>query len=57
MWKVDVNTGVVTYPAAGKRYAAIDAEINGNAVARKRSVHRGEHLFPLVEGYVLNLSR
>lgn len=41
MWKVDVNTGVVSFPAAGKRYAAIDAERTGNAVVRKRSVHRG----------------
>ncbi|CAG8978851.1 hypothetical protein HYALB_00008506 [Hymenoscyphus albidus] len=40
MWKVDVKTGVVSFPAAGKRYAALDAERSGNSVARKRSVHR-----------------
>ena len=29
MWKVDVRTGEVTFPAATKRYEAVDAKISG----------------------------
>ncbi|ORY72065.1 Arabinanase/levansucrase/invertase [Pseudomassariella vexata] len=48
MWKVDVNTGVVSYPATKKRYEAEDADLSGRSVVKgcdhclsKRSVHQG----------------
>jgi hypothetical protein len=31
MWTIDVDTGVVTVPATGKRYEAEHAEISGRA--------------------------
>lgn len=31
MWRVDVNTGVVSYPTTKKRYEAEDAIISGRA--------------------------
>ncbi|KAI0838275.1 carbohydrate-binding module family 35 protein [Hypoxylon sp. FL0890] len=46
MWKVDVNTGVVSYPSTKKRYEAEHAALTGRAVVKncndcvsKRSVH------------------
>lgn len=36
MWKVDVNTGVVTFPAAGKRYIGQEARVS------KRGFSNGE---------------
>ncbi|KAI1484468.1 Arabinanase/levansucrase/invertase [Biscogniauxia mediterranea] len=47
MWKVDVNTGVVSYPSTAKRYEAEHTNLVGSAVVRdcseclsKRSVHQ-----------------
>lgn len=31
MWKVDVNTGVVSFPTTKKRYEAEDAVLSGRA--------------------------
>ena len=31
MWKVDVSTGVVSYPSTKKRYVAKDAILSGRA--------------------------
>ncbi|XDG07677.1 hypothetical protein ABKA04_007292 [Annulohypoxylon sp. FPYF3050] len=46
MWKVDVNTGVVSYPSTAKRYEAEHAVLSGRTVVRdcnecltKRAVH------------------
>ncbi|OTB03937.1 carbohydrate-binding module family 35 protein [Hypoxylon sp. CI-4A] len=46
MWKVDVKTGVVSYPSTKKRYEAEHANLSGRAVVRdcdscisKRAVH------------------
>ncbi|OTA54688.1 carbohydrate-binding module family 35 protein [Hypoxylon sp. EC38] len=46
MWKVDVNTGVVSYPSTQKRYEAEHAVLSGRTVVKdcsdcvsKRSVH------------------
>ncbi|KAK7397899.1 hypothetical protein QQX98_012734 [Neonectria punicea] len=47
MWKVDVNTGVVSWPTTKKRYEAEDAVLLGRAAVRdcdhcssKRAVHQ-----------------
>ncbi|CZR60141.1 uncharacterized protein PAC_10037 [Phialocephala subalpina] len=47
MWKIDVGTGVVSYPTTKKRYEAEDAVITGRAAVTscndcisKRAVHR-----------------
>jgi hypothetical protein len=43
MWKVDVNTGVVSYPTTKKRYATTDAEISRRSGSNtKRSVQKSK---------------
>lgn len=48
MWKVDVSTGVVSYPAATKRYAAGDANILPRAGSRtstsSQKIRTGEEI-------------
>lgn len=31
MWRIDVNTGVVSYPTTKKRYEAEEADLSGRA--------------------------
>ncbi|KAI1379705.1 carbohydrate-binding module family 35 protein [Hypoxylon crocopeplum] len=61
MWKVDINTGVVSYPTTQKRYEAEHAVLSGRTVVKdcsdcvsKRSVHgvsdAGEVAFHNVTG-------
>jgi hypothetical protein len=45
MWKVDVNTGAVSYPTATKRYVVEHARISGRDEESKRTVNKRK-LFP-----------
>lgn len=40
MWKVDVNTGAVSYPTATKRYAVEHARVSGRDEESKRTVNK-----------------
>ncbi|KAJ9160625.1 Arabinanase/levansucrase/invertase [Coniochaeta hoffmannii] len=49
MWKVDVNTGVVSYPTAKKRYATRDAQVSRRASSRNSAgsshkIKRGDEI-------------
>lgn len=39
MWKVDVSTGVVSYPTTSKRHAAEDGVLSGRAGESKSTQH------------------
>jgi len=47
MWKLDVNTGVVSYPTAKKRYATRDAQVSRRASSRNSAGSSHKSKFPL----------
>ena len=50
MWRVDVNTGVVTYPSTVQRYEAADAHITGRS-SKSLRLPRLSYLFTLIPAY------
>lgn len=48
MWKVDVGTGVVSYPTTKKRYATRDAKISRRASISIETTLRKSKFLPIV---------